>query len=614
MTGIQEFGLLHAPLEGTNLIEASAGTGKTYTISGLFLRLVLEKNLSVDQILVVTFTEAATDELKHRIRSQLRRAIQAFSNGSDEESFLNDLVKKARDSKAALRHLKEALRAFDQAAIFTIHGFCRRMLYENAFESSSLFDTELVTDQEDLKAEIVHDFWRRHFYEASHLFIHYALDNKVSPDSLLALLGNQVGQPYLRIIPQLDMPDTSLQEKEFKACFKRTRLAWESDHIEVEDILATHEGLSRAKYRKANVAGWIQSMDAYMASGGRNAALYKGFDKFTTSEIKGAVKKNHRPPVHPFFDLCEELRQKHEYLAGAFRQRLLGLKAALFHDVWRELAKRKEEKNIQSFDDLLLKLHRALEQAGGNQLASAMRARYRAALIDEFQDTDPIQYAIFKKVFGPEDSILFLIGDPKQAIYSFRNADIFAYMDAAASVASRYTLKENWRSEPDLITGINTLFANADHPFVYDTIAFRPATPAARKDPEFLSTDGKPEPTLQLWCLSAQQLTGLDKPMTKTLARKLIPVAVAAEISRLLHLARRSKIRLGERPLEEGDIAVLVRKNVEARLIQEALSGLSIPSVLYSTEDIFHCHEALEMERLLTGIVEPNNEKLLKAI
>jgi len=613
MTGIQEFGLLHAPLEGTNLIEASAGTGKTYTISGLFLRLVLEKNLSVDQILVVTFTEAATDELKHRIRSQLRRAIQAFSNGSDEESFLNDLVKKARDSKAALRHLKEALRAFDQAAIFTIHGFCRRMLYENAFESSSLFDTELVTDQEDLKAEIVHDFWRRHFYEASHLFIHYALDNKVSPDSLLALLGNQVGQPYLRIIPQLDMPDTSLQEKEFKACFKRTRLAWESDHIEVEDILATHEGLSRAKYRKANVAGWIQSMDAYMASGGRNAALYKGFDKFTTSEIKGAVKKNHRPPVHPFFDLCEELRQKHEDLAGAFRQRLLGLKAALFHDVWRELAKRKEEKNIQSFDDLLLKLHRALEQAGGNQLASAMRARYRAALIDEFQDTDPIQYAIFKKVFGPEDSILFLIGDPKQAIYSFRNADIFAYMDAAASVASRYTLKENWRSEPDLITGINTLFANADHPFVYDTIAFRPATPAARKDPEFLSTDGKPEPTLQLWCLSAQQLTGLDKPMTKTLARKLIPVAVAAEISRLLHLARRSKIRLGERPLEEGDIAVLVRKNVEARLIQEALSGLSIPSVLYSTEDIFHCHEALEMERLLTGIVEPNNEKLLKA-
>jgi exodeoxyribonuclease V beta subunit len=613
MTSVQEFDLLHAPLEGTNLIEASAGTGKTYTISGLFLRLVLEKNLSVDQILVVTFTEAATDELKHRIRNQLRRAVQAFSEGCHEETLLNDLVKKGKDPKVALRHLREALRAFDQAAIFTIHGFCRRMLYENAFESGSLFDTELVTDQEDLKTEIVHDFWRRHFYEASHLFIHYAFDNKVSPDSLLALLGNKVAQPYLRIIPQCRIPDTAFQEKEFKACFERVRLAWQSDHSEVEDMLVTHEGLSRAKYRKANVAGWIRTMDHYMVSGGRNAALFKGFEKFTSSEIKGAVKRNHKPPSHPFFDLCEALRQKHEELIGAFRQRLLGLKATLFQDVQRELAKRKEEKNIQSFDDLLLKLHQALEQEGGNELAGAMRARYKAALIDEFQDTDPIQYAIFKKVFGSENSILFLIGDPKQAIYSFRNADIFAYMDAAGSVESRYTLKENWRSEPDLITGINTLFANAYHPFVYDKIPFRPATPAERKNPELLSIDGKSEPTLQLWCLSAGQVTGLDKPMAKTLARKLIPAAVAAEISRLLHLARRNKIRLGGRPLEEGDMAVLVRRNAEARLIQEALSGLYIPSVVYSTEDLFHSHEALEMERLLTGIIEPNNEKLLKA-
>jgi exodeoxyribonuclease V beta subunit len=613
MTSVKELDLSTAPLEGTNLIEASAGTGKTYTISGLFLRLVLEKGLSVDQILVVTFTEAATDELKHRIRSQLRRAINAFTEGFDEDTFLNDLVKKGNNSEVALRHLREALRAFDQAAIFTIHGFCRRMLYENAFESGSLFDTELVADQEELKAEIVYDFWRKHIYEASHLFVHYVFDNKVSPDSLLSLLGNRVTQPHLRIIPRLEISDTSPQEKVFQACFKRVRLAWQSDRSEVESILLTHEGLSRTKYREANVAGWIQSMDDYVASEGKNVALFKGFEKFTSREIEGAAKKNRRPPTHPFFDLCEALKQEHKKLVKAFEQRLLGLKAALFGDVQRELAKRKEEKNIQSFEDLLIRLHRALEEEGGNELAKAIGTRYKAALIDEFQDTDPIQFAIFKKVFGSKNSILFLIGDPKQAIYSFRNADIFAYMDAAASVERRYTLKKNWRSEPDLIAGTNTLFSNTDHPFVYDRIPFQPATAAARKDPELLTMEGKTEPSLQLWFVNASKVTGLDKPMTKSLTRQLIPVAVAAEISRLLHLARRHKILLGGKVLEEGDIAVLVRRNDEARLMQEVLAGLHIPSVLHSTADLFQSHEAQEMERLLAGIVEPNNEKLVKA-
>jgi exodeoxyribonuclease V beta subunit len=613
MTRFKEFDLSTAPLEGTNLIEASAGTGKTYTISGLFLRLVLEKGLSVDQILVVTFTEAATDELRHRIRSQLRRAMNAFSEGLDEDAFLNDLVKKSKNSDVALRHLREALRAFDQAAIFTIHGFCRRTLFENAFESGSLFDTQLVADQKDLTAEMVYDFWRKHFYETSPLFVHYVFDNKVGPESLLSLLGNRVAQPYLRIIPQLEICDTSPQEKAFHACFKRVCLAWHSQRSEVESILSTHEGLSRTKYRQASVAGWIQSMDDYVASGGTSVTLFKGFEKFTSVEVKGAAKKNCRPPTHPFFDLCEALRQEHKKLVKGFEQRLLALKAALFADAQSELAKRKEEKNIHSFEDLLIRLDHALREERGDHLAKAIGTRYKAALIDEFQDTDPIQFAIFKQVFGFGNRILFLIGDPKQAIYSFRNADIFAYMDAAGSVKHRYTLKKNWRSEPDLVTATNTLFSNADHPFVYERIPFQPATAAARKDPELLTVEGKTEPSLRLWLVNASKLTGRHKPMSKSLARQPIALAVAAEICRLLHLARRGKVLLGGRVLEEADIAVLVRRNDEARLMQDVLSGLHIPSVLHGAADLFESHEAQEMERVLAGIVEPNNETLVKA-
>jgi exodeoxyribonuclease V beta subunit len=201
MTEVNNFDLLNSPLDGTNLIEASAGTGKTHAITGLYIRLVLEKNLPVSQILVVTFTDAATEELKDRIRKKLREAIGAFSGGRNDDAWQSGLLRKIKNPKTALRRLHEALRSFDQAAIFTIHGFCRRMLHENAFESGSLFDTELVTDQEKLKQEIVDDFWRKHFYEASPLFVNYALNNDFSPDNLLSLLSNRVSQPYLKIRP-----------------------------------------------------------------------------------------------------------------------------------------------------------------------------------------------------------------------------------------------------------------------------------------------------------------------------------------------------------------------------------------------------------------------------
>ncbi len=144
---IKSFDLLESPLEGTNLIEASAGTGKTYTIAGLFLRLILEKGFSVNDILVVTYTVAATEELRDRIRKKIREAMEAFSAGGSPDEFLKGLVQKNPDPKAAIGLLQEALHDFDEASIFTIHGFCQRTLHESAFESGSLFDTELIPDR-----------------------------------------------------------------------------------------------------------------------------------------------------------------------------------------------------------------------------------------------------------------------------------------------------------------------------------------------------------------------------------------------------------------------------------------------------------------------------------
>lgn len=611
-TRTNKFDLLKSPLEGTNLIEASAGTGKTYTITGLFLRLILEKNLSVNEILVVTFTEAATQELKDRIRRRLRQAAEAFSVGHSDDAFLRSLVIHSTNTKRALDNLREALRSFDQAAIFTIHGFCRRILLENAFESGSLFDTELVANQENLVREIVDDFWRMHFYKASPLFMNYILINKLTPQSLCAMLSNRVSQPYLKIIPGLQIPDTSFEEQSFKTAFEKVRQAWPSSRIRVEEILAGYEGLNRAKYKKPQIPAFIQAMDHYTASEVPHVGLFSGFDKFTTSEIGASLKSNYSPPEHRFFDLCEALKQMHTALERLFRQRLLGLKAALFPYVRDELKRRKADKNIQSFDDLLLKLESALKNKGGKLLAKEIGTKYKAALIDEFQDTDPVQYAIFNSAFNHENSILFLIGDPKQAIYSFRGADIFAYMAAAKDVRTRFTLGENWRSEPGLIAAINTLFSGKTHPFIYDRIPFEPTAAARVQDPEVLRLYGKPESHLTLWFVDAEKSAQQGKPVSKGRAKELIPRAVAAEISRLLALGEKKRAQFGKRPLSEGDIAVLVRTNSEARLMQKALNESRIPSVLYSTETVFESHEAMEMERVLHGIAEPHDLNALK--
>ena len=206
MKPVEPFDPLGSSLEGTHLIEASAGTGKTYTIACLYLRLILEKELSPEQILVVTFTEAATKELRDRIRKKLRAAVDAFAGGGVEDDFLSRLASLFSAKRDASERLIAALRDFDQAAIYTIHGFCQRMLHENAFESGSLFDTELITEQEHLKREIIEDFWRRHFYTAPLAVIRYALGQNYQPETLLAGLETGRAIPGVKVIPPVSPP------------------------------------------------------------------------------------------------------------------------------------------------------------------------------------------------------------------------------------------------------------------------------------------------------------------------------------------------------------------------------------------------------------------------
>ncbi len=610
---IERLDPLAAPLEGTTLIEASAGTGKTYTITGLYLRLVLETDCRVDQILVVTYTIAATEELRDRVRRRLVEADAAFRAGCSDDAFLDALVKRSPDPNEARQRLDTALRGFDEAAIFTIHGFCQRVLGDSAFESGMPFETEIVADPRETLQEIVDDFWRRELYDASAEFVAYVLDAGHTPETLANFLMPYLGKPDLEILGADAGADSSAAEATFTRAYATVREAWPLCRSEVTDLLLEDPGLNRSKYRKTSIEGWIEKLDAMLesseASVGRIERFEK-FEKFTTSALENGVKKGKHAPEHPFFEMCEILAMAHGSLATQYHARLVDLQTRLFRYASDELAVRNRENRVQSFDDLLVNLLRALRAPRGEQLAAAVRDTYHAALIDEFQDTDPVQYEIFHRIYAPDPaSRVFFVGDPKQAIYSFRGADIFAYLRARVDAVRKYTLDVNWRSTPRLIDGVNAIFARADNPFLFEGIPYVPAEPADR-EAVHLEEDGEVAAPLRIWRMPANEE---GKAQDVGSAEEIAARATAAEIARLLNLAADGRAQLGERALAGGDIAVLVRTHGQGRTVRDALIRLGVPSVQHSQDDVFMTREAEELERVLMAVVEPGRELLVRA-
>jgi exodeoxyribonuclease V beta subunit len=605
---MRDLDLTGIPLDGAHLIEASAGTGKTYAIGSLYLRLLLEKGLTVDKILVVTYTVAATQELTNRIRENIRKALSAFLKGSSDDAFISELLSTYPDHNQAVLILDYALKLFDEAAIFTIHGFCQRILTEMAFESRNLFDAELITDQQDILLEVVDDFYRKQFTGGKPFaLVRYARTKKITPESLMKLVSS--ASLDAEIIPRIKRPDIGPYLDAYRYAFEQVKDNWGILREDIEMILLTDDGLNRNKYRKKSILKWIEAMNEFSNTQGDDLPLFNAFEKFTTSTIAESMKDGHSPPEHAFFDLCEDLKNQADELVAFMDEYLIWLKCELFDYVRDHLAEKKEKMGVIFFNDLLLKVRAALASSVGPSLISALRGTYHAALIDEFQDTDPIQYEIFKRVF--DGLPMFLIGDPKQAIYSFRGADIFTYLNAAKGISeeNKHTLKKNWRSEEDLIHAVNRIFLRAgnDNPFVFDQIGFAPAE-AADKENRAALQDSQGAPLI-LWFVRAAG----DALLNKNTAEQVIARAVSLEISRLLDRQSPDRVLIDGEPVEPSDIAVLVRENRQARLVRDELAGYGIPCVVFSDENVFESWEAFEMEVLLKAISQPHSESLVRA-
>ncbi|WP_412460766.1 exodeoxyribonuclease V subunit beta [Pseudomonas sp. SC11] len=628
---------LSFPLHGSQLIEASAGTGKTFTISALYLRLILGhggehgfgRELLPPQILVVTFTDAATKELRERIRTRLAEAARFFRgelDGADPLLYqLRDDYPHDHWPRCASR-LEVAVQWMDEAAVSTIHGWCQRMLREHAFDSGSLFTQSLETDHSELLGQVMRDYWRRFCYGMHGEALAWVRSHWLSPDALLPRIRPLFGRfPADAEGPEPQaLIDAALAQRQQQ--LQALKAPWARWADELQEICRAAVAAKQADGRKLQARFFEPWFDKLRTWAGDDQLmeldLGTGFTRLTPDGMAEAWKSG-QPPEHPALQAMTELRAQLQALPGpdaAVLGHAAGWVAARF-----EVEKRRRAE--MGFDDMLLRLEQALRGEAGERLAGLIREQFPVALIDEFQDTDPVQYGIFERIYriaeNRRETGLFMIGDPKQAIYAFRGADIFTYLDARRATAGRlHSLDTNYRSSQAMVEAVNSTFLLAERraqgrgAFLFREADDNPlpfVEVRAKGRSERLLIDGQACAALQCWHLPS------DEPLSSSQYRQQLAARCASHIVALLMggqlgvsgFADEQGALRGCRP---SDIAILVRDGREAQMIRSALTARGVRSVYLSDKDsVFAAQEAHDLLAWLKACAEPDAERLLKA-
>lgn len=603
----QPFDALTLPITGVNLIEASAGTGKTYSIAALFLRLIVLEGRRVQEVLVVTFTNPAAAELKTRLRARLREAADVLDNLPNDpalekvqDDFLRDCLSLGLADTAATtlrQRLTTALYNFDEAAIFTIHALCQRILGNEAFLCRVPFATELRANHDSWHEEAAADFWRRRV-AADSFWASIAFKLQLTPAQALKDVRFILDRPHL---PLRRVPFTP---EVYQAA--QTHIGTLKQQITGQvDALAAHfwalyprlNGTSFNENSYTNLFACLNDWCRGEADTDTLDTYTAHLQKFAREKLKvkkdvTAISAAEAAPLKVLADLGATLQLMQNQAELAKIRLLCDLadtaRAAVVHH--------KRTSPWRTFQDWIEEVAAALSHPeNGALLSRRLAEEWQVALIDEFQDTDPLQYAIFQAIFVAHGRPLFLVGDPKQAIYEFRGADIHAYLAALPDADAHYTLDTNRRSQPALVAALNDTFTQATHPFELADIAFHPVK-AAR------STSGLTPPLPAVTVRWLQEDSTAEPTLTVEAARQRAAQWAAQDIAALLADPKyrlKPKDDKPERALAAGDIAVLTRTNNQGTLVQAALKEIGINSVLLSRDSVFASPEAAAVEALL---------------
>ncbi len=625
MNSLNPLDPLTLPLTGTNLIEASAGTGKTYTIAALYVRLILGHGianpLSPKEILVVTFTDAATEELRDRIRNRLSESAQYFRNQiSTQDKFLIELRKDCQTKNLNLnmcaRNLEVAANYMDEAAVFTIHSWCNKMLQQHAFDSGSPFKQNVNTDDAELLNNVIRDYWRVHFYGLDKEKCEFIVKKVAkTPDDFAEKIKKLLGENEAEAL-KLNTFKIQFNDIFEKNDVKQEWIKNKTGIKKLFDDALNENWLSAAqgKFPAQDLSNWLKKIDDWLATNKEHCDI-DVLEKFTLNNLISNLvysykkgKKNDKSnefSKFPVFSLIEEQNSVKQIKLHAIKW------------IRNRYAEEKKKLSRVTFDDMLNNLDKALQNEKSS-LGEVIRTQYPVALIDEFQDTDPIQYRIFSNIYQKnQSSSCFLIGDPKQAIYSFRGADIYTYLKAhqVTEEKNRYTLETNFRSTESFVGAVNQLFYqpeknNSKGAFYFkdgvnNLLPFHPVNPKGL-DNDFC-INNKISPALTFWAWQEENI------LMPTFRERMAAVT-ASEIVKLLNNEKAGFKGEKFEKLELKDIAILVRGRTEAKIIRQELNRRNLKSVYLSEQDsIYDSDEASDVLIWLNAMANPRDEGKVRA-
>ncbi|MFH1727963.1 MAG: exodeoxyribonuclease V subunit beta [Pseudomonadota bacterium] len=601
-----KFEIENTSLAGLHLIEASAGCGKTYALTSLFLRLLIEKNIPVNKILVVTFTNAATFELKERILERIRQAFKFLHKGEViKDEYLASIVNNA--SVEGKINLKRAMLDFNDAQIFTIHGFCARVLQNFSLESGSLFEVDMITEQTNIIKELALDYYRKNIYAEHGLFVDYVLDVNFNIEDLIRLSTISLKRPEFKIIPKLKDEDTNEYEDKYKDAYIKLKSLYFEYEENIYDFIFNYKGLNRGKYRTSTLKLLLMQLHTIFKTDEILLLKNVNIEKLSASNMQHAINKGFEYHPNNFFKYVDEFCEIKKSLVSAFDKKLSYIKYKYLLGIKEDLKNKKQDNNEMFFDDLLIRLNTAINSDNNKHLTKAIIDNYEAALIDEFQDTDNYQYEIFNKLFVLNKIPLFLIGDPKQSIYSFRGADLYTYLEASKNASSKYTLQKNWRSNAKLTKAISIIWKDIENPFLMKDLTFHEVE--TRDNNDFcLTINKKTEAALEFYLLPNNE----ENYYIKSDAKELISQCFAQKIVNLLNKGQKKEALIDGKKVKPRDIAILVRENKEALLIQKALLMAKVPSIIFDIGNVFESKEASEFLYVLNAVLWPQNSKNIK--
>jgi exodeoxyribonuclease V beta subunit len=582
---MERFDVKKVQLEKTNLIEASAGTGKTHSIALLVVRLIVEKGMELPKILMVTFTNAAVAELETRIRSFVRNSYSyvdevPVDNLEQDLVTILDTAKETNGQEAVKRSLYRSMLFLDETSIFTIHSFCQRTLTEFAFETGQPFESEIAPDVSSYVGEAVKKFWREKITTIDAQLLKLLLDGELSMSWLTAFVADYLTDEPEPLEEEVQVNDMLTAIRDRTA---QTEKAWQDIFTYYDDHQELIIQESKSGRQKTSFSAIAEQRENFL-------------DKY-----KATLKKDSPPQYMDTF--LPDLRELfNEYMAteGNLSDSLNEYSAYIAREALSfsrdYIDAQKEKQGILFYDDLILNLHKSLNSAGNEMLIRELNAKYHAVFIDEFHDTDRYQYEIFSSAFIGKCPV-FLIGDPKQSIYAFRGADIETYKLAASEADNQYTMEFNFRSAGNYIEAVNAIYSAVEDPFCDKDIGYVDVAPG--RDVGKLTHEGKEVIPVTI-ITDEKKDDAYDK--------------VAVEINRLLTGGYSIEKTGKSVDLKPSDIAVLIRSNYEVPGIKRALTRRGIPAITADDSRVLLSEEAKAVFFILKAILEPRKPNINRAL